>query len=156
MRRRLIVVTILALVVLIGGWTLSLLYRAGTFRRIHPHFNGTCSLIKGPVGPEDITIHPRTNVAYVSASDRRAFMAGKPVPGAIYAYDLNQPGAEPVNLTPKAGASFQPHGISLWVDPNGHDVLFVVNHVCTGTPSKSTISMRGTCSIAPRCPTHCW
>lgn len=142
MRRRLIVFTILAVVVLVGGWVLSILYRAGTFRRIQPHFNGTCALIEGPIGPEDITIDPRTKVAYVSASDRRAFFAGKAVPGAIYAYDLNRPGSAPVNLTPKAGVSFQPHGISLWLDPNGHDVLFVVNHPARGSaPHENTIEI---------------
>lgn len=137
MRGRIIIVILLAVVVLVGGWVLSLLYRAGTFRRIHPHFEGTCTLIKGPVGPEDITIHPRTNIAYVSASDRRAFMAGAPVPGAIYAYDLNQPGAEPINLTPKAGPSFQPHGISVWSEPDGQDVLFVINHPPKGAAARA-------------------
>lgn len=136
MRRRLIAFVVLAAVVFLGGWILSLLYRAGTFRRIHPHFDGTCALIQGPIGPEDITIDPHTRIAYVSASDRRAAMAGKPHPGAIYAYDLNQPGSVPVNLTPTAGVSFQPHGISLWRDPNGHHVLFVVNHPPRGSASR--------------------
>lgn len=136
MRGRIIIVILLAAVVLVGGWVLSLLYRAGTFRRIHPHFSGTCTLVKGPIGPEDLTIDRRSNVAYISASDRRAFFAGNPVPGAIYAYDLNQPGAKPINLTPKAGVSFQPHGISLWSDPDGQDVLFVVNHPPQGSASR--------------------
>ena len=56
----------------------------------------------GPVGPEDITIHPRTGVAYVSATDRRAMAADTPVPGAIYAYDLNADPPVLTNLTPKA------------------------------------------------------
>jgi arylesterase/paraoxonase len=136
MRSRIIIFTIVAVVLVIGGYILSLLWRAGTFRRITPHFAGTCTLIEGPVGPEDITIHPRSGVAYVSACDRRALMAAQPVPGAIYAYDLSQAGAAPVNLTPKAGVSFQPHGISLWVDPHGHDVLFVVNHPPRGSASR--------------------
>ena len=135
MRGRIIIVILLAVVVLMGGWVLSILYRAGTFRRIHPHFSGTCTLIKGPVGPEDITIDARTNVAYVSASDRRALLSGNPVPGAIYSYDLKQPGAKPINLTPKAGVSFQPHGVSLWSEP-GQDVLFVVNHPPHGSASR--------------------
>ena len=33
------------------------------------------ALVPGPVGPEDITIHPRTGIAYVSATDRRAVLA---------------------------------------------------------------------------------
>ncbi len=116
-----------------GGFTVLQLWRAGTFRWIEPHFAGSCRLVRGPVGPEDITIHPKTGVALVSASDRRAALKGEPVPGAIYAYDLNVPDAQPVNLTPDADVSFQPHGISLWTGDNGRDVLFVVNHPPAGT-----------------------
>jgi arylesterase/paraoxonase len=123
----------LALVIVAGGWGVRILWLAGTFRRIHPHFAGSCRLVRGPVGPEDITIHPRTGLAYISASDRRAVDAGKPVPGAIYAYDLNAEAPLPVNLTPHADVSFQPHGISLWVGKDGRDVLFVVNHPAGGT-----------------------
>jgi arylesterase/paraoxonase len=59
-------------------------------------------------------------------------MSGRAVPGAIWAYDLNAPGATPVNLTPRADARFQPHGISLWAGPDGRDALFVVNHPVEG------------------------
>jgi arylesterase/paraoxonase len=128
MRRKLIAGAVLGIMVLAGGWFLSILWRAGSFRGIEPHFAGACRLVEGPVGPEDITIHPRTGIAYVSASDRRARAAGRATPGAIYAYDLNQPGAEPVNLTPDADLSFQPHGISLWSGGGRTDVLFVINH----------------------------
>ena len=34
----------------------------------------------------------------------------------------------PVNLTPDAGTDFRPHGISLFVGPDGRATLFVVNH----------------------------
>ena len=91
-----------------------ILWLGGVFRRITPHFDGTCRLIDGPVGPEDITINQRTGRAYISASDRRASMAQAPVPGAIWSYDLTDDAALPVNLTPDAGIEFQPHGISLW------------------------------------------
>ena len=82
-----------------------LLWLTGTFRRINPHFAGTCHLVPGPVGPEDITIHPRTGVAYVSATDRRAWNSRRPVPGAIYAYDLNAEHPAVVNLTPHADSA---------------------------------------------------
>ncbi len=133
MRRRLLWMIPLALVIVAGGVWLRVLWITGTFRRIHPHFAGTCRLVRGPVGPEDITIHPRTGIAYLSASDRRAIAAGRPVPGGIYAYDLNAEGAIPVNLTPQADASFQPHGISLWVGQDGRDVLFAINHPAGGS-----------------------
>jgi len=133
MRRRVILIGLGLAVLGIGGFILRTLWLAGAFRRISPHFSGTCRLVEGPVGPEDITIHPKRGVAFISASDRRAVAAGKPVPGALYAYDLDAETARPVNLTPHADVSFQPHGISLWVDDAGHEVLFVVNHPPPGT-----------------------
>ncbi|MBW2242864.1 MAG: SMP-30/gluconolactonase/LRE family protein [Deltaproteobacteria bacterium] len=116
------------LVLLVGAWFGKLLVDAGQFRSLEPHFEGSCRLVAGAVGPEDLTIHPEKRVAYVSAADRRAAMAGHPVPGAIFAYALDDPEAGLVNLTPDAGVDFQPHGISLWLGPDGREVLFVVNH----------------------------
>lgn len=140
--RRLIGILLLIVVLAVSAWAIRLLWLAGTFRRIQPHFAGTCHTVHGPVGPEDITIHPRTGVAYVSASDRRAVMAGNAVPGAIWAYDTNVADAAPVNLTPNADARFQPHGISLWAGADGRDALFVVNHPVDGdTPASNTIEI---------------
>jgi arylesterase/paraoxonase len=132
MRLKWIGIAVLVLAVAVGGLTLRTLWLAGAFRGIEPHFDGTCRLVEGAVGPEDITIDGREQVAYVSASDRRATAAGAPVPGAIYRYDLRAADAEPVNLTPGAGASFQPHGISLWTDGE-RSVLFVINHPAPNT-----------------------
>jgi arylesterase/paraoxonase len=116
------------IVLLVAAFILRTLYAAGAFTHIEPHFSGTCRRVPGPVGAEDITIQPRTGMAYISSCDRRAVAAGRPMPGAIYAYDLNATAARPVNLTPNADANFQPHGISLWSGNDGHDVLFVINH----------------------------
>lgn len=128
MSRRLILGFIGLVALGVIGFALRIFWLAGAFRRIEPHFAGQCRLIDGPIGTEDLTIHPGTGVAYLSAANRRAEAAGKPVPGAIYAYDLNTPDAVPVNLTPQADVTFQPHGLSLWSDDSGHDVLFVINH----------------------------
>jgi arylesterase / paraoxonase len=140
--RRLIGIGLLLVVLAVSVWAIRLLWLAGTFRRIQPHFAGTCRLVPGPVGPEDITIHPRTGVAYVSASDRRAVMAGRAVPGAIWAYDLNATDPVPLNLTPHSDTRFQPHGISLWAGADGRDALFVVNHPVDGdTPLPNAIEI---------------
>jgi len=128
MRRRLILLLLSVFAVVVLWQVGRILVIGGVFRTIEPHFAGRCRLVPGPVGAEDVTIHPVTGVAYLSASDRRAVMAGTPKPGAIWSYDLEEPNASPVNLTPDADASFQPHGISLWVDDAGPDVLFVINH----------------------------
>jgi arylesterase/paraoxonase len=130
------------LIVIVGLWLLKLLYDAGVWRAIEPHFAGSCRLVPGPVGPEDLTIHPKTGVAYISSTDRRALQSGQPKPGAIWAYRWSDPAATPVNLTPDAGIDFQPHGISLWVGEDGRDLLFVVNHpaAASGKP-RNTIEV---------------
>jgi arylesterase/paraoxonase len=133
MRRKLVFAVLGLLVLAVAGFVLRIVWIGGVFRSIEPHFDGNCRLVRGPVGPEDLTIHPRTGVAYVSAYHRLATQAGAPVPGGIYAYDLADPEAVPVNLTPDADITFQPHGISLWVDAAGRDVLFVINHPPAGT-----------------------
>ncbi len=114
--------------VLILGWVFQLLWSAGQFKTISPYFKGTCRQVKGVVGGEDITIHPKTNIAYISACDRRSVENGGPGKGAVYAYDLNQASPEPVLLTNGPGKDFQPHGLSLYVGPEGRASLFVVNH----------------------------
>jgi arylesterase/paraoxonase len=139
--RRLLGILALIVVLAVSVWAVRLLWLAGTFRRISPHFAGSCRAVPGPVGPEDITIHPRTGIAYVSATDRRAVDAKHPVPGAIWAYDLNAPDAVPVNLTPSADTRFQPHGISLWTGPDGRDALFVVNHPDDGETRTNAVEI---------------
>jgi len=119
---------LLALVVAVACWGTHLLWSAGQFKSIEPHFAGTCEVIRGVVGAEDITIHPGTGVAYISVCDRRGVMSGQSSRGGIYAYELNVPRPVPVKLTSGPDPGFQPHGISLFVDPGGRDALFVINH----------------------------
>ncbi|MCP4003450.1 MAG: hypothetical protein GY725_04565 [bacterium] len=119
---------LLGLLILAGGFFLKLASDSGAFAEIDPHFSGSCRLVKGALGTEDVTIHPDTGIAYVSASDRRGLLSGYPLSGAIYAYDLADPQAKLLSLTPEAGPEFQPHGISLWRGPEGRERLFAINH----------------------------
>jgi len=119
---------LLGLVVVVGGYVAYIYWRAGELRTIEPHFAGTCRRVAGVVGPEDITFDPRSTLAYISSDDRRATLAGRPVPGAIFGYDPAHPEAAPRKLTPAADGSFHPHGIGLRVTPDGRTLLFVVNH----------------------------
>ncbi|MFN8640193.1 MAG: SMP-30/gluconolactonase/LRE family protein [Candidatus Binatia bacterium] len=129
---RAVLVMVLLLALLAGGFTLRVLWLGGAFTRIHPHFAGRCRLVEGPVGPEDLTIDAPARRAIVSATDRRAAQAGSPKPGGIWSYPLDPAGAAPVNLTPDASVYLQPHGISLWREPDGRAALFVVNHPAPG------------------------
>jgi arylesterase/paraoxonase len=120
-----ILLAVVVLVLVAGGWFVHMLWSVGQFDTIEPHYAGECTPITGVGGPEDITIHPETGVAYISASDRRAVIQGKPANGAIYTYDLNSITPKLIRLTAGAGGDFHPHGISLYVGENGQDSLFV-------------------------------
>ena len=125
-KRRLIIFGCLVLSGLVGfvGYTVWL---AGEFKTIKPHYAGTCKKIDGVVGAEDIVIDHASGIAYLATDDRRAAISGQPAPGAIWSYDLNQPDAKPVNLTPDPGFSFHPHGLGLYKAADGVS-LMVVNH----------------------------
>jgi len=121
-------IALLGLVAAIVAYIGYIYVLAGELKSIDPHFAGSCRQVEGVVGPEDIAIAPGSTIAYISADDRRASLAGRPVPGAIFTYDLADPRAVPTNATPQADASFHPHGIGTWVAPDGRMLLFVVNH----------------------------
>ena len=120
----------LILLIAAGVWVYFFLQAAGYFRTMEAKFDGTCKPVTaaGFVGPEDITIDAETGTAYLSGYDRRATMAGRPTTGGIWTYNLADPNAQLVNVTPEANAEFLPHGISLYRAPDGKKTLFVINH----------------------------
>ncbi len=102
---------------------------AGEFKTIQAIGGQECRLIDGVQSSEDITIHPKTGMAFISSDDRRAFVLGQTSqPGAIYGFDLTNPEPELVNLTPTLPFEFHPHGIGLYIDDSDSTWLFVVNH----------------------------
>eukprot|EP00435_Cladocopium_sp_Y103_P077291 s1_g1030.t1 len=126
MRTFLIVLGLLLAVVL---WRVfEFVSTAGMFRDLEPKMAGQCTIVPGVVGPEDHTIDPETGIVYLSGYDRVSAIGGSPKPGAIWTYDLNDPDATPINVTPDADAGFQPHGISLYIGEDGSRRLFVINH----------------------------
>jgi arylesterase/paraoxonase len=112
----------------VGGFILQMVWAAGEFKTLEPHFAGACTPVTGLLGAEDVTVHPGTGIAYISATDRRSVHAGEPGHGSIYAYDLTSDAPRPKNLTPDADEDFHPHGLSLQVGDDGRDALYVVNH----------------------------
>ena len=113
---------------LVAGWVLRLMWLAGEFKKLEPHFAGECTPVFGAVGAEDIVIHRAAGVAFISAADRRALMKGGSPRGGLYLYDLSDPRHRLRNLTPDASPEFHPHGVSLHVGPEGRVTLMVVNH----------------------------
>jgi arylesterase/paraoxonase len=120
---------LVALVVVGGMLVLDFLGDAGVFAEIEPHFDGDCRAVAGAVGAEDIVVDRERRVAYLSSFDRRAAARGEAVEGAIFAFDLTGPNAEPVPLATGFGGELRPHGISLWQEEGeAGGRLFVVNH----------------------------
>ena len=117
----------IALTIGISIFIIKTLNDAGEFKIISPHFEGECISITGIVGAEDITILSN-GLAIISSDDRRQTLAGHPVQGALYAYDLNEKTPQFINLNPEIPFDFHPHGISVYEKGNGSFIIAVVNH----------------------------
>jgi arylesterase/paraoxonase len=99
--------------------------RAGEFGKLTPR-PLDCRAVGGVIGPEDITVDRGRDVAYISATDARAFGRGQPAAGGIYRYALGDP--KPTPLYAPRGDRFHPHGIGFFSDGQGPDLLYVVDH----------------------------
>ena len=131
-----------ALLIGVGAFAADTSVRLGLFKDLESHFDGTCQLVTGALGTEDLTVDPRSGIVYVSAYDRIAAERGDPVGGAIYAYDPAATTPALVALTPGTNPRFRPHGISLWIGDDGKAALFVVNHPAPGSdPDLHTIEI---------------
>jgi arylesterase/paraoxonase len=121
--------TVVLLTLVVAGFLVKTFYDAGEFRDLKPHFNGQFVSIAGVFSSEDITIHQKSGMAFISSADRRAQWSegGRPRQGAIYGFDLNSGNPELVDLTAEFSKEFNPHGIGLWVMEDKLAV-FVVNH----------------------------
>ncbi|NVJ70441.1 MAG: hypothetical protein HWE08_08820 [Alphaproteobacteria bacterium] len=110
-----------------GVFIADTLISAGAFREINPHYSGTCNMVHGVVGVEDITTDPDSGFAYLSSHDRRTWTKTGKAEGQIFVY---RPGslATPLAMPHDLEGPFHPHGISLWLDPTGPDRLMVINH----------------------------
>jgi arylesterase/paraoxonase len=123
-----LLVTAIVLLIL-GSFILKTFRDAGEFKKIHAQFKGRCRAISGVLSSEDITIHQKSGLAFISSDDRRPLFAGKEGrQGAIYALDLNKQDAGLVLLTSRFSKEFHPHGIGLYEGRGGKLSLFVVNH----------------------------
>ena len=123
------IITVIVLALFVGGLIVKTYYDAGEFKEIDPHFNAECKAISGVLSSEDITIDPKTGLAFISSADRRTQWSSSSHvrKGAIYGLDLKARDPELVNLTADFAEEFNPHGIGLWLEGNGKS-LFVVNH----------------------------
>ncbi|MCU0882077.1 MAG: SMP-30/gluconolactonase/LRE family protein [Hyphomonadaceae bacterium] len=103
--------------------------RAGEMTRLTWRFDGTCTLVPGIAGAEDMALDRERRVLWVSSDDRRPGKEG--VPGAIHAIAFDAPTLAANPVTPVGRTmdeSVSPHGLSLLVAADGSRVLGVVNH----------------------------
>ncbi|MBY0422476.1 MAG: hypothetical protein K2Q06_09240, partial [Parvularculaceae bacterium] len=99
---------------------------AGLLVRLEPRLVNECRKVTVFPGTEDVTIDPTSNLAYISADDRRATAAGKPRQGGIYAMSIDDDAVR--RVAGDGFGPFHPHGISLWRGPSGEKRLFAINH----------------------------
>lgn len=125
------------LLALVLGWALwrgwEIAEKTGSLRKLTYAEPPVCRTVAGAVGGEDIQIDHQTGIAFVSAFDRRKGWAGdKSVRGMIGAFSVAEGDDHVMDLTDPAqsGApqAFAPHGLSLFVAPDGQRTLAVVNH----------------------------
>jgi arylesterase/paraoxonase len=129
------IIAVVVIVAVAGLFTWRFLSAAGYFTGIRAELPADCHDLASVPGPEDIQIDRARGQAFVSALDWRAALRGeKGVRGGIYVIDLKAPQADwalhPV--TANEPADFKPHGLSLYVGPDGKRRLFVVNHAAAG------------------------
>jgi arylesterase/paraoxonase len=126
---KIVLIVCAVLVLVVGGFVFKTLRDAGEFKEIKPHFGGECRAITGVLSSEDITVHKKTGVAFISSDDRRPLFQGRQgQQGAIYAFDLTVKNPQLVDLTEGFPQEFHPHGIGLFIGQDGNSYLFVVNH----------------------------
>lgn len=110
-------------VVAVVAFVAKTLWDAGEFRRLELRRPGDCRQVEGVLSSEDITVDREAGIALISSADRRGDQ-----PGAVYQFDLNQPGSKPVRMQDDLPYEFHPHGIFLLRLDSGEKRLFVVNH----------------------------
>jgi len=116
------------LILVIVAVSIGLLARGGAFREIEPHFAGTCEALPLEGSGEDILIDRERGIAYLSLLDRKSVVQGKDVQGTVARIDLNVRPFTAVNALATRPDAFRPHGMSLYVGPDGQRRLFVINH----------------------------
>jgi arylesterase/paraoxonase len=121
-------ISLLVLLVLAGGYFVTIMYSTGFFRKIENRsFGKTVAEIPLP-GPEDLTIDYESGLMFISSFDRAGDVRGEDPTGGIFLLDLNTPNYEPLRLDDGLGKGFHPHGIHLLKIDSITSRLLVVNH----------------------------
>ncbi len=106
------------------GFVGTMLKDAGVFRQATTVFSGSCQVIRGVVGPEDMELDSASGLVFIS-SDHRPEKDEATLNGALF---ILKPGeVAPQRITPEFEFDFHPHGISI-VNLAASVRIFVINH----------------------------
>jgi arylesterase/paraoxonase len=109
--------------------TVWILARGGAFKKIEPHFAGTCETLPLAASAEDMAIDRERGYAYLSYLDRQSIVKGDPnVQGTIMRVDLTKPTLLEQPTLGSQPPFFRPHGLSLYVAADGTRTLMAINH----------------------------
>jgi arylesterase/paraoxonase len=99
-------------------------------RDIDEHFAGTCTDLELPGSGEDMQVDYERGYVYLSVFDRMATAKGETPAesGRIMRVDLNAPVLAAEDALVNAPDYIRPHGISIFIDPEGQRHLFMINH----------------------------
>ncbi|MCF6293177.1 MAG: SMP-30/gluconolactonase/LRE family protein [Robiginitomaculum sp.] len=117
---------IFVIILVIGSffWWRTMLW-TGQLRGVQAHFDGSCEVVTGIVGAEDLVIDRENRLVYISSSDRRNLKSG----GSLWQMPVDNPAAATMLKLPDMGTSlFAPHGLDLFIDNEGVRHLFVIDH----------------------------
>jgi arylesterase/paraoxonase len=109
--------------------TVWILARGGAFKNIEPHFAGNCESLPLEASAEDMALDRERGYVYLSYLDRQSIVKGSAtVEGTIMRVDLNRPTLIPEPALASEPGFFRPHGLSLYVAPEGTRTLVAINH----------------------------
>ncbi|HOP20353.1 MAG TPA: SMP-30/gluconolactonase/LRE family protein [Amphiplicatus sp.] len=133
--QRVLIVFAAALAALVAYFLATMIPLSGAFAHLENRLVDQCDSITVAPGTEDVTIDPDTNLAFITAADRRGWYNKSGEEGAapsngVYAMTVSSP--HEVRLVSPPMDDFLPHGESLWRGPNGEKRLFVINHPTKG------------------------
>ncbi len=139
MRRLMFWLGYLAIVAVIGIAVLGFrfLNAVGAFRRVAEVHPGACTALAGVTGPEDLQIDRAKRLMFVSARNWREDPLVPDRADGLYVMHLDQKERGFVRLT-SPSTTFHPHGLSLYIAPDGTRTLMAINHP---DPARSTVEI---------------
>jgi arylesterase/paraoxonase len=123
-----LLLSLLIIVLLAGGYFLTIMISTGFFRAIDNLPYGEVLKEIPLAGAEDLTVDYASGLLFISAFDRAGERREEQPTGGIYVMDVNDPELTPIRLDDGLGEGFHPHGIYFLKLDSVRYRLWVVNH----------------------------